>query len=177
MRMSTRIQVHLTVCLVPILSNIASFSFFIVPAVVPEMWLKDHSHHSHSFVVEVKGSRGDASHPIYEGGEIEGQQGHTGPILDAGLDPTVRFIPFRTGQPERQIPIRYIVPVPPKGKGNLAMPLVGDRKGEVLRVGEVDQQTCTLIAQASGMAVDVPTDQVVRVFQGPADTGTFVSID
>jgi hypothetical protein len=143
----------------------------VVPTVVPEMWLKEHSHQSHSFVVEVKGSRGDASNPPYEGGEIEGQQGYTGPVLDAGLDPTVKFISFRAGQAERQIPIRYVVPVPPKGKGNMAMPLVGDRKGEVLRVGEFDQRTCTLVAQGSGMAFDVPTDQVVRIYQGPADIG------
>jgi hypothetical protein len=137
------------------------------------MWLKEHSHRSHSFVVEIKGTRGDSSNPPYEGGEIEGQQGHTGPILDAGLDPTVKFIPFRPGQPERQIPIRYVVPVLPKAKGNMAMPLIGDHKGEVLRVAdEVDPRTtCTLLEQGSGMAFDVPTDQVVRVFQGAADIG------
>jgi hypothetical protein len=135
------------------------------------MWLLDHAHESHSFVVEVKGSRGDASHPAYHGGELEGMQGHTGPVLVAG-ETTVKFTPFRAGEGDRQIPIRYLVPVPPKRKDNLAMPLVGDRKGQVLKVAEIDRQTCTVIAPASGMAVDIPSDQVVRVYQGAADTGT-----
>jgi hypothetical protein len=133
------------------------------------MWLKEYAHENLSFVVEIKGSHGNGTQRAYFHGELEGVQGWTGRLFAAG-EVTVPFVPLTQCDFEKlQVPIQYLVPVPPQAEGGLAMPLDGKFKGQVLKVIEADASSCTLVDPASGIVVDILPAHVVRIFN--AETG------
>lgn len=139
---------------------------------LPDMWLMEYAHEKLSFVVEINGSHGNATHPGYFHGELEGLQGWTGRLFQAG-EVTIPFIPLQQSKYEKvQVPIQYLVPVPPQAQGDMAMPLTGKYKGQVLKVVEADESFCTLVVPASGMVIDIPTSQVVRMFDPKTGTSS-----
>jgi hypothetical protein len=139
------------------------------------MWLLEYANEKLSFVVEIKGSHGTATDPGYFHGELEGMRGWTGRVLEAG-EVTVPFVPLQSTQFEKvQVPIKFLVPVPPHAKGDMAMPLSGNHKGEVLKVTKVEESLCQLLVPVSGIVVEIPLDQLVRLFD--PKTGMYFASD
>jgi hypothetical protein len=115
-------------------------------------------------MLEIKGSRGDGSHEVWDGGIHEGQRGYSGPVLTAG-ETTVEFTPVGdVGHEKLWPPLKYIVPVHPEAKGDLVVVLTGDRKGMVVKVDTWDESQCEVINPSNAIVLDIPTDHLGKLY-------------
>ena len=115
-------------------------------------------------MLEIKGSRGDGAHEAWSGGIHEGKRGYAGPIMNAG-ETTVEFIPLDdVGHEKLWLPLKYVVPVRPEGKGDTAVVLAGDRKGTVVRIDNYDEALCLVVNPGHSVVLDIPTDKLAKLY-------------
>ena len=150
-------------------SMVACLLNFFVSLELDKNWLTDPSiivHAKRGMVVQLKGTRGDGGMPNWSDGAYEGQTGTVESVTDSQSEhlSTVAVIQMdKSPSQTLTVPVQYLVPVPPNGKGDEIVALDGKFKGHRLKV--MERGVGWVVSVDGGNYDDIPDGRCVLIRQ------------